>query len=241
MQRFQKCDERGGLRGAQVLSVSRHVAAALDYLANELSFGEPHSDAVQCRASQSTQFPKRMTVAALLDLEYECALALQRCGALQKLGGHRIAAPRVHVRTPWGKFGEMRKGPKRHRDQKYRQNRDGATAPALFAFAGEKRQQNQADDDHNRANEKRGRLHGRRQQREQGVEPEEEIIRPGGRLDDCGIGTTGWSERTEVHGACSDDQEDESRKEKILPDRIRNEGSAVLFCEFVIFVFVGCA
>ena len=47
MQGFEKCDECSGLRRTQVLPIRRHVAAALDHLADELVLREPHGNTVQ--------------------------------------------------------------------------------------------------------------------------------------------------------------------------------------------------
>src|ERR1700751_2400646 len=51
MQPFEKCDEGGRLRRAQILPICRHVAATLDHLANELIWREPHGNAVECGTS----------------------------------------------------------------------------------------------------------------------------------------------------------------------------------------------
>ena len=39
MQRSEKCDQRGRFRRTQILAIRRHVAAALDHLADELVLG----------------------------------------------------------------------------------------------------------------------------------------------------------------------------------------------------------
>src|SRR6266478_3500612 len=100
MQGFEKCDERGGLCGTQVLPVRRHVAASLDHLADELVLREPHGDAIQRRASLPAQLPEGVAVAALLDLKNKRALPLEGRCAMKKSLRHRITAPSVHVRTP---------------------------------------------------------------------------------------------------------------------------------------------
>ena len=51
MQGFEKCDERGGLRRAQILAVRRHVATALNHLADELVLRQPQRDTVECRTA----------------------------------------------------------------------------------------------------------------------------------------------------------------------------------------------
>src|SRR5213593_1320053 len=72
-QRLEKCDECDRLRWTQVFSISRHVAASLNHLPNELALSEPHRDGVQGRASLPTAPSKGMAVAALFDLKNEGA------------------------------------------------------------------------------------------------------------------------------------------------------------------------
>lgn len=82
VERREKCDQGSRFRRAQILSVSRHVAASLDYLADQLVLRQSHRDAVEGRPSLAAQIPKRMAVTALLDLKYERALSLQSGGAV---------------------------------------------------------------------------------------------------------------------------------------------------------------
>src|SRR5262250_1677291 len=69
MQSLKKCHKRGRLCRTQILSVGRHIAPALNHLANELVLREPHRNAVECRSSLSAKIPKRMTVATLFGLK----------------------------------------------------------------------------------------------------------------------------------------------------------------------------
>src|SRR5580704_14470487 len=82
---------------------------SLDYLVDELILSKPYGNTVQSRTSLSAQLPKRMAVAALLDLKNERALALKRSCAVQKSLRHGITAPGIHVRAPGRVAGEMRK------------------------------------------------------------------------------------------------------------------------------------
>src|SRR5258708_32638681 len=100
MQGFEKCDERGGLRRAQILAVRRHVATALDHLADELVLRQPHRHTVEGRTALPAALSEGMAVAALFDLKHERALPLQRGGTVQALRRHGSAAPGVHLRTP---------------------------------------------------------------------------------------------------------------------------------------------
>src|ERR1700741_3755810 len=85
MQGLEKRDQGSCFRWTQVLSVSRHVAASLDYLPDQLVLCQPHRDSVKCWPSFAAQVPKRMAVAALLDLEDQRTLPLKRSRAVQEL------------------------------------------------------------------------------------------------------------------------------------------------------------
>src|SRR4029077_6892610 len=111
MECLEKRDKRRGFRWAQVLSVSRHVAASLNHLADERVLREPHGNAIERRTPLSAEFAERMAIAALLLLKYESPLSLKCSGAVQESFRHWITAPGVHMRTPRSKSGEMRKCP----------------------------------------------------------------------------------------------------------------------------------
>ena len=188
MQGLEKGYERGGFRWTQILSVRRHIAAALNHLPDELVLREPHGNAVQSRPSLPTAFSKGMAVAALLDLKDQSALPLKRSCAMKKSIRHGITAPCVHVRTPGRELGEMGKRSQRDRDQQHGQNRNRPALPALFSFAGKKGKKKQPNNYDDRADEKCWRLERRREQREQSIEPQEKVIRLGRGLDDGRVG-----------------------------------------------------
>ena len=73
---LEKRDKRRGFRWAQVLSVCRHVAASLNYLADELVLREPHGNAVERGTPLPAEFTERMAIAALLLLKYKSPLSL---------------------------------------------------------------------------------------------------------------------------------------------------------------------
>src|SRR5258708_39442259 len=159
MQSFQKRDQGSRFRRTQILSVSRHVAASLDYLADQLVLRQSQGDAVQSRTSLPTTLTKRVTVAALLHLKDQRALSL-KCGtAVKKLLRHRVAAPRIHVRTPWRVSSEVGECSQDYGDQQNRQNCDRPPAPTLFPFSRKKWQQNKKCDNDYGANEESRRLH----------------------------------------------------------------------------------
>src|ERR1700752_2045930 len=138
MQCFQECDQRSGLRRTQILPIGRHIAAALDHLPYELVLGEPHRNAVQSGPSLPAGVPKRMAVAALLDLEDESTLPLKRSSASQPSLRYGITAPSVHVRTPGRETREMGESSKCDGDHHHRQHSDWPAPPALFSFARKK-------------------------------------------------------------------------------------------------------
>src|SRR5262249_39902905 len=192
-------------------------------LSKELVLCEAHGDAVQTWATFAAAVVESMAVAALFRLEHERSLSLQRGRAAEQALRYRIAAPGVHVRTPRRVAGEMRERAERDGNQHHGQYRNGPSLPALLAFAGEKRQQEQRDDRDDRPDEKRWRFERRRQQREQLIQPEKEVVGLWDGLDDRRIGPPGGTEGAEVPGACPNTEQDERREEHILPDGIRHE------------------
>src|SRR5689334_12082778 len=102
MQGLKKCDERGGLRWTQILSVGWHVAAALNHLADQLVLCQPYGHAVETGASLPALLSKGMAVSALLGLKHERALPLKCSCAMYESLRHRITTPGVHVRAPGG-------------------------------------------------------------------------------------------------------------------------------------------
>src|SRR5215470_9609386 len=121
MQCFEKCDERGCLRGAQILAVRWHIAASLDHLPDELVLREPRSNTVESGASLPAAPPQGMAVAALLSLKDQGASPFKRGCPVQKLRWHGCAAPRVHLRTPGSVLGEMSECAEDDREQHHGQ------------------------------------------------------------------------------------------------------------------------
>src|SRR5580698_8300499 len=109
MQGLEESYERSGLCRTQVVPIGRHVAAALNHLPNELVLCQPYGNAVKGWPSLSTHVAKRVTVAALLDLEHERTLPLKCSRAMNVPVGYWIAAPSVHVRTPGRELGQASK------------------------------------------------------------------------------------------------------------------------------------
>src|ERR1041385_7529597 len=101
MQCSQKRHQSCRLGRAQVVAVGRHVAASLQDLPEQLIFGHPRRDCVECRPALSALSANGVTVPALHTLEDHRPLAFERTAAIEKLLWHGYAAPRVHVRRPW--------------------------------------------------------------------------------------------------------------------------------------------
>src|ERR1700722_120434 len=158
MQGLEISYERRNFRGTQVVSIGRHVSAALNHLANELVLRQPHGNAVQSWSALSTCVAERVAVAALLDLKHECTLPLKRGRAMNVAVGYWIAAPGVHVRTPRRELGHASKRAKSDRDQQYGNHRNWTGLPAFFSFSRKKRQKNQAKNCQRRNDEQERRL-----------------------------------------------------------------------------------
>src|ERR1700691_5021884 len=90
VERLEKSHECSGLRGTQIFSVSGHVAAALDDLANELILGELYGHSIQLGSAQPSHAPERVAIVALLGLKNERPLPLQRRAPLQVLCWNRF-------------------------------------------------------------------------------------------------------------------------------------------------------
>src|SRR5882762_1242621 len=210
MQRLEERDQRGGLRRAEVLSVGRHVAAALDYLADQLVLCERDGDSIEGRPALSSLAVERMAVVALLELKNERAMSLQGGPALQVLLWDWLAAPGIHHRTPGRVRGEMREASERHSDEQDGEDGDGPALPAFLAFSREEGEREQHGEADGRPDQENWCLCGGRKVRQQGIEPEEEGVGMRRRQDDGGVGLSTGTERTEKGRAGDDRKEHES-------------------------------
>src|SRR5262245_235514 len=238
MQRLEKCDECGRLRRTQVFSISRHVAASLKYLPDELVVRESHGNAVQGGASVPTGPSKGMAVATLFELKNERALPLKRSRVKDHLLRHWITAPGFHVRAPRCELCHARKRSERDGDEQYGQNSNRSSTPALFSFTREKWKKEQTDDHHDRANENCESFERRGKQRKYGVEPQEKVIRLRHGLDNRRIRPACRTKWAEVEGASGDCQEHEPREEHIFPHAIGKEGCAIALRQFMVLAFI---
>ena len=158
MERLEERDERRRLRRREVRAVRRHVASALQDLAEELVLRQPRRDVVERRAAPAPGVAERVAVAALLVLEDERALAHDGAPALEVLRGHRQGAPRVHDRRPRRRAAVVRQRRPAENGEDDDEDRDRAPAPALLPHARPERQQEQDEDRERRPDEQRERL-----------------------------------------------------------------------------------
>src|SRR5579883_2209676 len=235
MEGHQKGDESGGFRGAEIFPIGGHVTTALNHLPNELILRETESDFIEGRATLPSLAAKRLAVAALLELKDKRALALESRGVFQKTIGHGIAAPGIHLRAPGSVTREVCERAEGDSDQENAEDSDGTTTPVFFTFAKKEWKEEESDDDHNRADQERGRFERGGKQGEHGVEPEKEIIGAGSGLNKGGIGAPTGAKGAEIESARSDGQKNDSGKDKILPDGIRDKRHAILLEKFFVF------
>src|ERR1700751_516249 len=139
MQSLEKRDQRRGLSRTQIFSISRHVSATLDHLADQLVVREAKCDAVERRSALAAHVIKRMAVATLLSLEDQSAPAFECSASLQIFRRDRDAAPSVHDWTPGRMKAQVRQTAQHHRNQQNRENGNGPALPTLLPFAGDKR------------------------------------------------------------------------------------------------------
>src|SRR5579863_10054685 len=89
VQRFKKCDKRSRLRWIQAVAVCRHIAAALQHLADELVLREAPRDSVERGPTLAAAMIERVAVVALLFLKDRSALSFERSAAFDKFRGNR--------------------------------------------------------------------------------------------------------------------------------------------------------
>ena len=102
---------------------------------------------------------------ALLELKDERALAFEGRAILQELLGDGVAAPGVHDGAPGNVAAQIGQGTKNYSDEKNGENSDRTSAPAFFAFTENKRKKEEKEDGDDRADQERGCLHFRREER----------------------------------------------------------------------------
>src|SRR5215467_11543591 len=137
-QRHHERDERVDFSRAQILAVGGHVAATLQNLADELVARLARRDAVERRPALSSFTAEAVAGPALLVLQHQRALELERSPALDvpdRCGGR---GPGLHLRRPRNRHAESgQRGNDEHDDQD-REDGNGTTLPALLSRARKK-------------------------------------------------------------------------------------------------------
>src|SRR5262247_3387230 len=171
-QRSHERDERVDFRGAEILAVSWHVAATLQNLTDELIARLTRRDAVERRAALSAFTAEAVAGPALLVLQHQGTLELERSPSLDvpDLCGGR--GPRLHLRRPRNRHAEGGQGGNDEHDDQDREDGDGTTLPALFSRAGKKRHEEKHRDGDDGPDQNHDGLGPRRKQREQRIERE---------------------------------------------------------------------
>ena len=100
MQRFEESNKRRGLRRIQILSIGRHISAALQNLAHELVARQSNGHSVESRPTLATDVAKRVAVVALFRLKDKRSLHLQRRASCNEFRGNRSGGRGIHHRTP---------------------------------------------------------------------------------------------------------------------------------------------
>src|SRR6185295_16792116 len=169
-----------------------------------------------------------MAVPALLVLKDQTALHFEGRSPVQELPRQGRSAPGSHGGRPGWSAAQPGEGCESSGKEDNEEYGDRSPLPALLAGAGDKRQEEQNGDCSNRGyqNERRFELGG--QECQGGVEPQEENIRLGNRVDQRRIGSLRRSKRAEHRGAYQHREDDQAAEQKIPLERIRYERHSVL-------------
>src|SRR5262249_28665264 len=134
---------------AQVLAVSRHVASPLDHLPGELIAGQPSCDSIESGPPQSAAAADAMTIPALLVLQHQRPLSLERRSSFDKFDWRCLSVPCRHLCRPRRKRAKIVQCPKSQKNDKNREYRHWPAASALFTSARyEGEQKEKPDRDH---------------------------------------------------------------------------------------------
>src|SRR5215468_9881148 len=134
-QRLHEGDEGVHLGRRQILAVGGHVPATLEHLSHELVGGEPRRHAVEGGTALAAFSAQAVAVAALLVLDHERALELERRPPAKVLQGRRRSAPRLHLRRPRDEDAEAGQSGDDEHDQDHGEHGHGPALPALLPRA----------------------------------------------------------------------------------------------------------
>src|SRR5499426_468420 len=171
-QRSHERDERVDFSRVQILAIGRHVAATLQNLTDELIARLARRDAVERRPALSAFTAEAVAGPALLVLQHQRALKLERSPALDvpdRCGGR---GPRLHLRRPRNRHAEGGQRRNNEYDDQDREDGDGTTLPALLSRARKKRHEEERRYCDHGPDQNHDGLGPRRKQREQRIERE---------------------------------------------------------------------
>jgi hypothetical protein len=138
MQRLKECHKRSRFRRTQILSVGRHISAALDHLSDQLILGKAQSNAIERRSALPSLAIQRMAIVALLCLENQRTSPLESRACSQIFRWDWQAAPGVHHWTPRRVLAQLGERTQSHGGEKNQENCNRPPPPALLTFSSHK-------------------------------------------------------------------------------------------------------
>src|SRR5215813_58170 len=130
-QRLHASHESRYLFRRQVPAKRRHVAAALNYLPDQLVAGKTRGHTIQRWAAQAAFATQAVAIPALLILQHQRALQLQRRTSVHILHRCGNAAPGFHVGTPRGECSQVRQRTECQQHENHPQHGHGPPASAF--------------------------------------------------------------------------------------------------------------
>src|SRR4030095_14344431 len=199
-QRLHESNESCDLLRRQILAKRGHVAAALKHLPDQLVAGQTSSHTIQCRAAQAALAAQAVAIPALLVLQYQRALQLQRRTAVHILHRCGNAAPGFHVGTPRGECPQVRQGTECQEHENPPQYGHGPPPGTLFPGVRNKRKRKEKPNPNHRRGQEQKRLDVWRPQWPRGINPEEKEIRGRRGVDVSRVRYSSRSLGTEIGG-----------------------------------------
>src|ERR1700693_5961462 len=132
----------------------------------------------------------------------------------------------------------MRHSAESHRDHENCQHGDRSAPPAFLTFSGEEWKRQKHDDSDGGTDQQYRCLRGRREEREQRVEPKEEEVGARGSLNNGWVWLAARTEGAKVNRARGDRKENETGEHDVLPDRTWHERYALLMRQLSVFLHV---
>src|SRR5579863_3989144 len=175
-----------------------------------------------------------MTVMTLLGLEDQRTLKLKRRKSADESCRNRIASPGIHYWTPRRLACKICERPERDGNQENRQYCDWAPLPVLFAFTRKEWEAKQNDHSDDRTDQDNRSFERWWKQRQEGIHPKKEKVRPGCGLYNPRVGLAGRTEWPEIEGTRCDGEENYPRKDRIFPDAIGHKRHPLRTCRGLV-------